>query len=185
MSDEPQPTLKRKRPSVDDPPPPQPNPNLDQERRELTDAEQLKKTMREIEALSGGVRQLASHPADAMPPPASEPPPAAPISDSVKVLAAVIGAGIQPAGLPPLIAPGAFKPFDVVQVYSKEHRHYGVLFQVGDVKGGSVHGYILSEGGKREFITVKAGELHLIGESRVRLKVPCSGQWLAEHRETK
>ena len=184
MNDEPQPTLKRKRPTVDDPPPPAPNPNLEQERRELTDAEQLKKTMAEIEALSGGasVGQPASPPPDATLPLASNHPPAAPfnlnVPEEVK----------QPPSSPPMVAvsaPGAFKPYDVVQVYNNENRHYGVLFQVGDVRDGQVHGYILMEHGKREFITVRAEHLKLIGESRVRLRIPCSAKWLAEHREGK
>jgi len=182
MSDEPQPTLKRKRPSVDDPPAPQPNPNLDQERRELTDAEQLKKTIAEIKALSGAAPQQSLGETQELheaPRPASIEPPAAPIPNLEEVK--------QPPANPPAVAvsaPGAFKPYDVVQVHNKENRYYGVLFQVGDVKDGSVHGYILNECGRREFITVKIDEVKLIGESRVRLTTPCSGQWIAEHRQT-
>lgn len=189
MSDEPQTTLKRKRPTVDDPAPPQSNPNLDQERRELTDAEQLKKVMAQIEELSGGASVgTALPPPDATLPLASSPPPAAPFNlnlEKPENPRAAPEEVKQPPADPPVVAiaaPRAFKPYDVVQVYGKESRHYGVLLTVGDVKQGSLHGYILMEGGRREFLTVKVEEVVLIGESRVRLKIPCSGQWLAEHR---
>jgi len=194
MSDEPQPTLKRKRPTVDDPPPPAPNPNLEQERRELTDAEQLAKTMSEIKALSGDASppsSLGTTQESSQAPPAPVEPPAAPFNlnweKAGNPRAEPEEVKQPPASLPVVTvsAPGAFAPYDVVQVYNNESRYYGVLFQVGEMKEGSVHGYFLKEGGKREFITVKAGEIKLIGESRVRLRQPCSGKWLSEHRELK
>jgi hypothetical protein len=133
------------------------------ERKEISKEEDLQNIMAQIKALP-----IASD----EPPPAAlrpEPPPAAPI------IAPTPEVPKPPPDAPPWL-------HNVVQVIDRESRHWGVLFQLGDIKDGKAHGYRIKEGGGREFFTVGANQIHTIGESKVRLKRPCSDQWMGEHR---
>ena len=69
----------------------------------------------------------------------------------------------------------------IVEVVSKEGKHYGVLFKLGDIKAGRAHGYILKENGGREFITVPVEHIEIRAVSKVKAKEYCSRQWLNEH----
>lgn len=77
-------------------------------------------------------------------------------------------------------APASLRHYDVVQVYDRESNHYGVLFQVGDVRGTKVHGYYLMPKGERAYVTFNIDQLRLIGTSRVRSRDRCSPKWLSE-----
>jgi hypothetical protein len=133
---------------------------------------ELQNVMSQIKALSGGVADEKEQAPTLGPVPAQapDPPPAAP---SI----------LEPPATPQLKRSKTqpFKLHDVAQVTSKEGRYFGVLFQVGDIKGGEVHGYTLKEHGGREYITAKVSDVTLIGESKVRLKTPCSPKWIADH----
>mgnify|MGYP001571680182 FL=1 len=72
----------------------------------------------------------------------------------------------------------------VVQVTNPTSPFYGVLFQIGDMQGGKVHGFHMMSGGRREYVTVEIHECFLIGMSKVRSKEPCSPQWKQEHTTT-
>lgn len=159
--------------------------------RELSDAEQLKTVMDQINALTGGGSsqspnqgQVTASPTEASPTPGAAepitptppPPPAAP-SPSLQPPA-------SPLGQVAISVPAAFKSYDVVQVSNPQSRYYGGLFQVGDCQDGQVHGYSITEGGGREFFTVGIMEVSYVGKSKVRARVPCSAKWLAQHRVT-
>lgn len=96
----------------------------------------------------------------------------------------------SPIQQPPQITPPQATPappwlHNVVEVISKESRHYGVLFRLGDIKGGKAHGYILKEQGGREYITVGADQIQTMGKAKIKAGRCCSGQWIEEHREVK
>ena len=133
---------------------------------------ELQNVMSQIKALSGGAEEnkptLGPVPATATDPPTAAPP----VSE------------VPPEKEKPKWPKNRkFAIHDVVQVTSKEGRYFGALFQIGDIKGGEIHGYAIQEHGGREFITAKVSDVTLIGESKVRLKNPCSPKWMADHRE--
>jgi len=171
--------LKRRKPELFEVPEAQAAPISAPHPRELSDAEQLKTVMDQINALTGGggtnQGQVTASPTEAPPTPGAaepttpKPPPAAPAKPPVVVIA----------------APAAFKAYDVVQVSNPQSRYYGILFQVGDCQNGQVHGYAITEGGGREFFTLGIMEVRWIGESKIRARVPCSSKWLAQHRVTR
>lgn len=80
---------------------------------------------------------------------------------------------------------------DIVQVVNPNSVNYGVIFIVGDIKGGlketKVHGFYLQPGAKKEFITVNIndlkndGGLAIYGEARIKSRNPVSQQWKDEH----
>lgn len=71
---------------------------------------------------------------------------------------------------------------DVVQVVDKDNRHWGQFIIVGDVLRGRVHGFYLTEGRKKEFITVDEVHCHFVGKSKVRSQQPCSPKWISDNR---
>lgn len=70
----------------------------------------------------------------------------------------------------------------VVQVFNPTSPYYGVLFIIGDIKGGKVHGFHMLAGGRKEYVTVGTEECFPIGVSKSRSKEPCSPQWKLEHK---
>lgn len=78
-------------------------------------------------------------------------------------------------------APLRLRQYDVVQVYDRESNHYGVIFQVGDVRGTQVHGYYFQPRGEKVYVTFKMDQLRLIGTARVRSKSCCSPKWVSDH----
>lgn len=78
-------------------------------------------------------------------------------------------------------APLHLRQYDVVQVYDRESNNYGIIFQVGDVRGSKVHGYYFQPKADKVFVTFDMKQLRLIGSSRVRAKTCCSPKWVAEH----
>lgn len=87
---------------------------------------------------------------------------------------------------PKLVIPGsALLRHDVVQVNENGHANYGLLFIVGDVVRGKVHGYHMTERhGQKEFITVPESAVLRIGASRIRAAQPCSAKWRSDHQMT-
>jgi hypothetical protein len=140
------------------------------ERKEISKEEDLQNIMAQIKALPAAPPQPTSLGTTQEPPkapPALAEPPAPPITTPEIPK--------PPPDAPPWL-------HDIVQVVDKESRFWGVLFQLGDIKDGKAHGYRIKEGGAREFFTVGANQIHTIGESKVRLKRPCSDQWMGEQR---
>lgn len=86
-----------------------------------------------------------------------------------------------PRGTPNVL--GDARSHDVVQVNNRDNQHHGVFFTIGAIKDGWVHGYRLTEHGGKDFITVKAHEVHRIGPAKVRSQVPCSRQWIEQHQQ--
>jgi len=158
--------------------------NRGEVRKELTKEDDVKNVMKQITALESGSLQRAlsinkdlpaggdsasiadvaaasspkapSDAAAAMPPPAVPSPPAA-----------------------PLPAPNWLH--NIVQVISKEGRHFGRIFQLGDIKEGKAHGYVIKEHGALEHVTVPADHIATIGAPRIKSKYPCSDKWIGEH----
>lgn len=92
--------------------------------------------------------------------------------------------GTLPQAQPPPKPPPAPEWLhSIAEVISKESRHYGVLFKLGDIKSGKAHGYILKERAVPEFITVPADAILLHGKARVKSKGCCSPQWMSENKE--
>lgn len=102
-------------------------------------------------------------------------------------------AGGAVAAMPPAVSPSppAAPPaapnwlHNIVQVVSKEGRHFGRIFQLGDIKEGKAHGYIIREHGALEHISVPADQIATIGGARIKSKYPCSDKWIAEHMEAR
>ena len=91
----------------------------------------------------------------------------------------------QPPPQPPLAdeLPGSpFKRHDVVQILDRNSRLYGAFFIIGDVLRGRAHGYFLSEGLKKEFVTVEVAHCWYVGSSKVRSQVSCSAKWISDNR---
>lgn len=135
-----------------------------------------------IQALSGGgaaVNQTATLPnANAV----VEPQAPSPVLDVRPAPSAPVPP--RPQGTPNVL--GDAKPHDVVQVNNPESEHHGAFFTIGDIREGWVHGYVLMKGrAGKEFITVKATDVHRIGEAKVRSMTPCSSMWLEEHEGAK
>jgi hypothetical protein len=82
----------------------------------------------------------------------------------------------QKAGTPLPVTP---QIHDVVQVNNPNSEHFGVLFQIGDINEGKLHGFIMHTGGRKEFVTVGVGEVIVVGIARMRSKQPVSEQWAA------
>ena len=91
-----------------------------------------------------------------------------------------------PAVAPPAVlgaaAPSPFKRHDVVQILDTTSRNYGGFFVVGDVLRDQVHGYLMAEGRKKEFVTVRIPNCWYIGTAKVRSQNPCSPKWIADNR---
>lgn len=94
------------------------------------------------------------------------------LKDSAAIITAISGSDDAPLSL---------RLYDAVQVYDPESSHWGVIFQVGDVRGSKVHGYYLQPKGEKVYVTFNINQLRLIGTSRVRSKACCSPKWVAEH----
>ena len=80
----------------------------------------------------------------------------------------------------PTLPNSPFHRHDVVQVLDVTSRHYGQFFMVGDVLHNKVHGYHLTQGMKKEYITVDAQNCWYIGSAKVRSAQPCSPKWIAD-----
>lgn len=72
--------------------------------------------------------------------------------------------------------------FDAVQVINAQNRHYGLIFAVGDVRFGKVHGYFIAEGRNKQYVTIDLSDCHRIGESKIRTTTPCSPKWTSDNR---
>jgi len=133
----------------------------------------------------------APAPALAVPDPAPPAPISAPAATTTEVptpkppppLVEVAAAPSIPSILP---LPGSpFHQHDVVQVLDRSSRHYGQFFMVGDVRYNKVHGYYLTEGLHKDYITVDIQYCLFIGSPKagsgaVRSAQPCSPKWLAD-----
>ena len=86
-----------------------------------------------------------------------------------------------PATPPADSPPTSLRHYDVVQVFDNQSNHYGVIFQVGDVRGQKVHGYYLQPRGEKVYVTFDMPQLRLIGTARVRSKAACSAKWVEQH----
>lgn len=74
------------------------------------------------------------------------------------------------------------KLHDVVQIIDPQSRIYGAYFTVGDVRNGRVHGYYISEGRAKSFVTIPVNMVHRVGgQAKVRSSNPCSPKWLSDH----
>lgn len=89
----------------------------------------------------------------------------------------------SPSPAPPSLPKAPDWLHSIAEVISKESRHYGVLFKLGDIKSGKAHGYILKERAVPEFITVPADAILLHGKARVKSKGCCSPRWMSENKE--
>lgn len=144
-------------------------------KKELSPEDDVKNVMAQIKAMESKVSAGGEVPATS----------AIPALSSAEVEAP------PPVVSPPAtqVPPSAPKAPDwlhsVVEVTSKDSRHFGVLFRLGDIKAGKAHGYILKEQGGREFVTVAADHIEIIGKPKVKAMRCCSGQWVSEHREVK
>lgn len=79
--------------------------------------------------------------------------------------------------------PGSqFAAGDVVQILDKNSRNYGMFFTIGCQHLHKLHGYIILEGRKKEYVTVDYRHVAPIGRSKVRSEKTCSDRWLADHR---
>lgn len=90
----------------------------------------------------------------------------------------------QPTEEPP-IPNSPFHRHDVVQVLDVNSRHYGLLFMVGDVHNRKVHGYHLTAGLHKEYVTVEIQHCLFIGRQTrgskmVRSAQPCSPKWVSD-----
>ena len=89
---------------------------------------------------------------------------------------------IEPADVPSLQGSG-LRPHDVVQVIDPGSRLYGAFFAVGDVRHGKVHGYYMTEGRAKQFITVAVNMVHPVTKgAKVRSANPCSPKWLSDNQ---
>lgn len=70
---------------------------------------------------------------------------------------------------------------DVVQIIDPASRLFGLLFAVGDVKKGRVHGYYLTEGRQKQFVTINLDMVYRVGGlAKVRSATPNSPKWLSD-----
>jgi len=78
---------------------------------------------------------------------------------------------------------GEVNVYDVVQVINSKSKYYGVLFIVGDMVDTTIHGFYVTPGGGREFVTVDISEIKtdkacgIMGEAIVKARNPCSEEW--------
>jgi len=148
-------------------------------KKELTPENDLKNVMAQIKAIESGAQKPAggevlTTSATPVTAEAEAPPPV-----------------VSPPATLPTTTPTPFAPkapdwlHNVVEVTSKDSRYFGVLFRLGDIRGGKAHGYILKEQGGREYITVASDHITTVGKAKVKAGRCCSGQWVSEHREVK
>jgi hypothetical protein len=148
-------------------------------RKEITKEDDLKNVMRQIQqleqskALTGGD---SSEPVSTAEQAAPSPPPLAQ-SDAPAPSAAPV-----PPRAPPPAPPWLH---NIVQVISKEGRHFGRIFQLGDIKDGKAHGYIIKEHGDRDYVTVPSDHIAVMCPARIKLKQACSDKWVSDHMEAK
>lgn len=110
-------------------------------------------------------------------------------SDSIAVAAApsfLRDPGAQPPApaIPvanPTLPNSQFHRHDVVQVLDMASRHYGQFFTVGDVQNRKVHGYLMTAGGHKEFITIEQQHCWFIGSAKIRSATPCSPKWISDY----
>jgi hypothetical protein len=146
-------------------------------KKELSPEDDVKNVMAQIKAMESG----AQKPAGGEVPTTSATP--VPTTAEVGAPPPVVS---PPATQAPPSAPKAPDWLhSIAEVTSKDSRHFGVLFRLGDIQGGKAHGYLLKEHGGREYITVPSDHITIVGKAKVKAGRCCSGQWVAEHREVK
>lgn len=67
-----------------------------------------------------------------------------------------------------------------MQVASENSMHNGMLFIIGDIRGGRAHGFYMNNR-KREYITVNTDEIVRIGRTKISSREPCSPKWLSDN----
>lgn len=152
----PQPRLRRQRPS------------------EPSDKEQLDAVMKQIQMLSTpsaaseekAPAQQHKDLAAAVIPPKSEVSLFAPASES---LPAVEDVATQQSGV--------LLDDDLVQIVDPASHQYGVVYAVGDVSGGRVHGYHIGPSRRKEFITARLDQVVVVGKPAVKAREKVSRQW--------
>lgn len=109
---------------------------------------------------------------------------------SVLTDVAIPVADASPAPVPEQQGPTPVAPikpslnkWDLAQVTKADSPSFGIVFVVGEIKNGKVHGYYLTQGPTKVFVTVNAAECEYVGSlpegiGLVRSKTPCSEQWL-------
>jgi|GEM_PF-4735458 hypothetical protein len=144
-------------------------------KKELSPEEDVKNVMAQIRAMESGLPK----PAGGEDPTTS----ATPIPAEAEAPSPVVS---PPATQTPPSAPKAPDWLhSVVEVTSRDSKHFGQLFRLGDIQAGKAHGYILKEHGGREFITVAADHITTIGKPKIKAGRCCSDRWVSEHREVK
>jgi hypothetical protein len=156
-------------------------------KKELTAEDDVKNVMKQIKAIESKTLAQPDGDGSSLTDQATSPSPVSPTDLTSGVMEAPPSVASSPLAAPPIPQAQPTPPWlhNVVEVISKESRHYGVLFRLGDIKGGKAHGYILKEQGGREYITVGADQIQTMGKAKIKAGRCCSGQWIEEHREVK
>lgn len=161
--------------------------NRGEHRREITKEEDLKNVMKQIMAIegpnlvlpTGGDSGSVLSPAETATTPAPQP---SNKDGEAEAPSPAVAASPPVVPKPPATPPAAPNWLhNIVQVVSKEGRHFGRTFQLGDIREGKAHGYIIKEHGAIEHITVPADHIATVGGARIKSKYPCSDKWIAEH----
>lgn len=63
------------------------------------------------------------------------------------------------------------------QVHDEDDLNYGCMFQIGDVRDGIVHGFMVLPGRQMVFITTLAADVTPIGRCANSSHVTCSIEW--------
>ncbi len=159
-------------------------------RKELTKEDDLKNIMRQIQQLEQSEALTGVDSGELVPAAETSTPSQTPLAPSD--VAATSAPTLMPApSAAPLLSPPTAPPpappwlHNIVQVVSKEGRHFGRIFQLGDIKDGKAHGYFIKEHGDREYVTVPSDHIATIGPARIKLKQACSDKWVSGHMDAK
>lgn len=110
--------------------------------------------------------------------------PAPPVPAPPIVILREPGAQLPAPAVPvaePTLPNSPFRRHDVVQVLDMASRHYGQFFMVGDAQNRKVHGYLMTAGGHKEFVTIEQQHCWYIGSAKIRSATPCSPKWISDY----
>ena len=77
--------------------------------------------------------------------------------------------------------PWELGPPAVVQITEPSDPNFGMTFQVGDVQGEEVHGWLLIPGPDKVFVTAVKKNITTIGKGKLRSNSPCSPEWMEKY----
>ena len=83
-----------------------------------------------------------------------------------------------------LATEGDYLKFSLFQIINKESRAFGVIFSLGGATDAELHGYYLTPGPTKNFITAPVADCKLVGMGEVKSHNATSPEWNKLHEQS-